>query len=87
MWDNTEHLGTKGSNPNPNPIPNPKGQEQKSAPKEKKSEPSETVIAEEWWVVEYQRLKGKKPLMSPAKDRKIIKEMIEISSLEEVRVA
>ena len=85
MWDNTEHLGTKGSNPNPNPIPNPKGQEQKSAPKEKKSEPSETVIAEEWWVVEYQRLKGKKPLMSPAKDRKIIKELIEISSLEEVK--
>ena len=87
MWDNMGHLGTKGSNPNPNPNPNPKhrGGEKKSAPKEKKSEPSETVKAEAFWIAEYERLKGKKPLMTPAKDRTILKELIGISSLEEVK--
>jgi len=84
-WDNVGHLGTNVSNPKPNPNPKHRGKEKKSAPKGKNIESSETVKAEEFWIAEYGRLKGKKPLMSPARDRKILKELIEVYSLEEVQ--
>jgi len=75
-------------NPNPNPNPNPEkdfktSEKNKSSPTKKVY--SETYQAEQFWNKEFERIIGRKPLGSPAKDRSILKILIKTFGLDEVK--